>query len=294
MGFAHTYNNFKYKGKTDIDLQVSVENGNEDFIPFYEMKLLAGRNFVHSDSLKELVINNTLSKRLGFLNPADAVGKILYGNKPYPIVGVVEDFHEGSFHEIIQPVVIENLHDRQQSIAIKLNIEDKEVGTKKILEQLEKQWKKIYPDLPFDYAFLDESITWLYEQEKKTEWLMRMATLITIFISCMGLFGLAMFTAQQKTKEIGIRKVLGASVMNIVTMLGREFFFLILTAILIASPIAWYFMNQWLQDFAYRSNISAWIFIVAGITAFAIAFFTVGIQAIKAAVVNPVKSLRTE
>src|SRR6266536_2767673 len=294
MGFAQNIDNYKYKGKEEITMQTSAQIGNEDFIPFYNMKLIAGRNILHSDSLNELVINETLAKTIGFRNPQDAIGKLLY-EQAYPIVDVVADFHTGSFHEAIHPAVIENIPDRKFSIAIKLATSEKDItDVNKILSQIENQWKKIYPETPFDYSFLNQSITQLYDQEKKTEWLMNVAMSITIFISCMGLFGLGMFTAQRRTKEIGIRKVLGASVANITAMLSKGFLALIMIAIVIASPIAYYFTNQWLQDFAYRTNISWWIFLIAGTVAILIALFTVSFQAIKAAIANPVKSLRTE
>lgn len=300
MGFAQSIDNYKYKGKDELNFQVSAQIGNEDFIPFYKMKLIAGRNMLHSDSLNEVVINETFSKALGFKRPQDAIGKLLYqqfyqGEKPYSIAGVVADFHTGSFHEAIKPTVIENVPDRKFSVAIKLATTEKNTEQVKVtLSQMETQWKKIFPETPFDYSFLNESITWLYGQEEKTAWLANVAMCITIFISCMGLFGLAMFTAQRRTKEIGIRKVLGASIADITTMLSKDFITLVAIAILIASPVAAYFMNQWLQDFAYRTNISWWIFILAGLSAIIIALITVSFQAIKAALVNPVKSLRSE
>ncbi len=264
------------------------------------MKIIAGRNMLHSDSLNELVINETLAKAIGFKNPKDAVGKLLYQQaypteKAYPIVGVVADFHTGSFHEAIKPTVIENVPERKSSIAVKLAVSEKNsAGVKKVLSGIKSQWKKIFPETPFDYSFLNVSITWLYGQEKKTEWLMNAAMSITIFISCMGLFGLGMFNAQRRTKEIGIRKVLGASVVNITTMLSKDFLRLVIIALIIAAPIAYYFSNQWLQDFAYRTDISWWVFVIAGAVAIFIALLTVSFQAIKAAISNPVKSLRTE
>jgi putative ABC transport system permease protein len=300
MGFAQMIDNYKYKGKEEISMQASAQIGNEDFIPFYQMKVIAGRNMLHSDSLKELVINETLVRTIGFTNPQDAVGKLLYQQgypteKSYPIVGVVADFHTGSFHEVIHPTVIENVPGRKFSIAIKLVAGQKDIaGVKKVLSQIEKQWKSIFPETPFDYSFLNESITRLYGQEKKTAWLINVAMSITIFISCMGLFGLGMFTAQRRTKEIGIRKVLGASVANITAMLSKDFVVLIMIATLIASPVAYYFANQWLQDFVYRTTISWWVFAVAGLSAILIALITISFQAIKAAIANPVESLRTE
>ena len=174
------------------------------------------------DSLRDLVINETYSKILGFNDPGKAVGKFLYKNEaPYPIVGVVADFHQGSFHEPIHPAVIGRAPDREWSVSIKLDgSEKKTVDIKIIMNEIEKQWKLLYNDEPLRYDFLNESITWLYGQEENTAWLVKVAMSITIFISCMGIFGLGMFTAQKRTKEIGIRKVLGATVTNIALMLG--------------------------------------------------------------------------
>ena len=215
--------------------------------------------------------------------------------KVYPIVGVIADFHENSYHEPIKPVVIAHMPEEEKGIAIKLTTQHKQAAdAKTILAGIAKQWKKIYPDEPFKCNFLNESIRWLYDQETKTAWLMMVAMAITIFISCMGLFGLALFTAEQRTREIGIRKVLGASVANIMVLLSKDFVLLVVIALAIASPVAFYFMDQWLQDFAYRIHISWWVFILAGFAAISIALITVSFQAIKAAIANPVDSLRTE
>jgi len=296
MGFAHGGETFVFRGKQEVKLDVSFDAANEDFIPFYKMKVIAGRNLVHSDSLSELVINETCANAMGFVNPIDAVGKFLYSqDKPHPVVGVVADFHEGSFHERMRPVVIAKTPQREASVAVKLSNGDNKIGdTKTIIASLEKEWKKIYPDEGFNYSFMNDAIARLYEQEIKTAWLVNVAMFITIFISCMGLFGLAMFTAEKRTKEIGIRKVLGASVADVVSLLSREFVLLVVIALVIASPVAWYFMNQWLQDFVYRIHISWWVFVLAGASAVVIALITVSSQAIKVAISNPVKSLRTE
>src|SRR5204863_8663028 len=192
--------------------------------------------------------------------------------KAYPVVGVIADFHQGSFHDAIQPAVVVNNHAWNFSVAIKLNASEKNTAAvKTVLAGVETEWKKIFPDTNFEYSFLNESISWLYGQEEKTAWLVNAAMVITIFISCMGLFGLGMFTAERRTKEIGIRKVLGASVANIAAMLSKDFVILVLIAIVIASPVAWYFMNQWLQDFVYRTQISWWVFVLAGAMAVLIA-----------------------
>jgi ABC-type antimicrobial peptide transport system permease subunit len=296
MGFAHSDGLLKYKSDKDIDLHISIETGDEHFIPFYQMKIIAGRNLLHSDSLKELVINETATRAMGFSKPEQALGKLLYQrDKPYPVVGIVADFYENSFREMIKPMVIENEPRRQGSMAVKLATTGKQGSdAKAIIAEIEQQWKNIYPDEPFNYSFLNESITRLYEQETKTAWLMNVAMIITIFISCMGLFGLALFSAERRTKEIGIRKVLGASVTSIAALLSKDFIQLVLVAIVIASPIAWYFMNQWLQSFVYRIHIGGWVFALAGLGAIFVAILTISFQAIRAAMSNPVKTLRSE
>jgi ABC-type lipoprotein release transport system permease subunit len=297
MGFPHMSNTVIYKGKDEIKLEASIQPGNEDFIPFYQMKLIAGRNMFHHDSLSEFIVNQTLANSLGFTSPEEAIGKRLTwtDGKDYPIVGVVADFHENSFHEPMKPVVIAHMPEQEKGIGLKLATKGKEVAeTKTTIAEIEKQWKTFFPETDFNYHFLNESITWLYDQETKTAWLMNVVMVITIFISCMGLFGLALFTAEQRTKEIGIRKVLGATVTNIVSLLSKDFVFLVLIALIIAAPLSWYFMNQWLEDFAFRINISWWIYVIAGAMAILIALFTVSFQALKAAMANPVKSLRTE
>ena len=301
MGFAQAIDNFKHKDGDESSFQVHAEMGDEEYVPYYKMKILVGRNMSPGDSLRELLINETFSKTLGFATPQEAIGKLLYkptpagADKAYPIVGVVADFYTGSFHEAIPPVVIENVSERKQSVAIKLAGSEKNTtGIGITLSKIEDQWKEIFPDTPFDYSFLDESITWLFDQEQKTERLVNIALFITIFISCIGLFGLIMFTAESKTKEIGIRKVLGASVATITVMLGRDFFKLVIISILIASPIAYYFMHLWLQDFVYRTTIQWWVFVLSGISSMLITLITISIQAIKAAIVNPVNSLRSE
>ena len=297
MGFPHISSMISYKGKEEIKLSVSLNPGNENFIPFYEMKLIAGRNMFHSDSLSELVINQTLANSIGFTDPAQAIGKQITWSdgKTYPIVGVVADFHENSFHEPMKPVIIAHLPEEEKGIGLKLTTRGKEVvEAKAIISQIEKEWKKVYPEENFSYHFLNESITWLYDQETKTAWLMNVVMIITIFISGMGLFGLALFTAEQRTKEIGIRKVLGATVANIVTLLTRDFVLLVLISLMIASPVAWYFMNRWLEDFVFRIHIGWWVFALAGFFAMLIALFTVSFQAVKVAIANPVKALRTD
>ena len=281
----------QYKGKTPIEVPGVVQCGDEHFIALYKMKLLAGRNYRNSN---EYVINETCAKALGFADARAAIGQIIGIAGDHPIVGVVADFHEKSLREVIKPVVFLNIQPGMRNIAVKLAGSGGQAGSlSSTLGQIEKEWKSVYPGQPFVYSFLDESIAAMYTQERKTAILISVAMFLTIFISCMGLLGLSMFNAQQRTREIGIRKVLGASVANIMALLSRDFVVLVALAFAIASPVAWYFMNEWLQGFAYRIFIGWWIFGLAGFGAVSVALLTVGFHSFKAAVANPVKSLRT-
>ena len=295
MGEAYMMTKLKYQGKREVDMDVSVKVGNENFIPLYNLRLLAGRNYTKSDSLRELVINATYAKALGFGKPADALNQMVeFDGKKYPIVGVVADFHEQSFHERIGAAAILNL-PQARNLGVKLATQGKGVSSlQATLVDLERVWKSVHPDLPFEYAFVDDSIARLYEKETKTGQLVNAATAVAILISCLGLFGLATFTAQQRTKEIGIRKVLGASVAGIVALLSTDFLKLVFIALVIASPLAWWGMNEWLKDFAYKVDLAWWVFALAGVVAAGIALLTVGFQSVKAALMNPVESLRNE
>ncbi|SOD79053.1 ABC transporter permease [Spirosoma fluviale] len=296
MGQAFMVTKLTYRDKKkDVEMDVSAKIGDENFIPLYQLRLLAGRNYLKSDSLRELVINETYAKALGFKKPADVLNKLIrFQDKAFPVVGVVADFHEQSFHEKIGPVFIANM-PQARNISVKLATQGKQVGDlKTTLASLEQAWKSVYPDKKFEYTFLDDSIAKLYEKEQKTGQLVNMATAIAILISCMGLFGLATFTAQQRTKEIGVRKVLGASVASIVALLTKDFLKLVFIALILASPIAWWAMHQWLKDFVYKVDLNWWVFALAGVLAISIALVTVSFQSIKAALTNPVKSLRSE
>ncbi|GAB3948985.1 ABC transporter permease [Spirosoma harenae] len=298
MGQAYMVTKLTYQPpkKQAIELDVSAKVGDENFIPLYQLRLLAGRNYVKSDSLRELIINATYAKALGFRKPADALNQFIdWQGKKYPIVGVVADFHEQSFHEKIEPTFIGYMPGQARNIGIKLKTKGKDIAdVKATLASLEQQWISVFPDNKFDYKFLDDSIATLYEKEQKTSQLVNTATAIAILISCMGLFGLAMFTAEQRTKEIGVRKVLGASVSSIVALLSKDFLKLVVISLIIASPIAWWAMSQWLNDFAYKIDIEWWVFALAGLLSVGIALLTVSFQSIKAALVNPVKTLRSE
>jgi putative ABC transport system permease protein len=286
----------KYNSTDTKEIEVGQVAGNEDFIPLYNIKLLAGRNLLAADSVKEYIINETFLKFMGYKDAREAIGKILYWqDRPHPVVGVVADFHTASFHDPILPLCIINRPDRQRSLAVKLAVTEKNGQTiKGTLSQIENLWKQTYPEGTFRYQFYDESLAMLYQKDQQTARLINTAMAITILISCIGLFGLALFAAEKRAKEISIRKVLGATVMNIAAMLSKDFVVLVLIALCLAAPVAWYFMNQWLQNFAYRIDIGWWMFLLAGLVTILIALFTVSFQAIRAAAANPVKNLRNE
>ncbi|GGB24473.1 ABC transporter permease [Puia dinghuensis] len=292
---GHGNGSFVYKGSMPIEMDVAIQLGDAAFIPFYKMRLLAGRNLLPGDSSREVVINATYAHALE-LTPADAVGKLVYTNDiAYTVVGVVADFHQESFRETIKPMIIRNDPQNEKSIGVRLATLNKSgEDAKSFIAGIEPEWKKLFPKMPFYYSFLNESIARLYNEENRTAWLMQAATVITILISCMGLFGLALFSVGRRAKEIGIRKVMGATVGGVALLLSRDFLLLVVAAIVIASPIAWYFTDGWLRDFAYRKPMDAWILAEAGFGAIGLALLTVGFQALRAARANPVKVLRSE
>ncbi|RYF53231.1 MAG: FtsX-like permease family protein, partial [Cytophagaceae bacterium] len=212
----------------------------------------------------------------------------LESRRTYTVVGVVNDFHFASMHQRIAPLVMFYGSDNYQ-MALRVQTTD----VPGLLKTVEQTWKA-QTDTPFAYSFLNERFNNVYKAEQRIGQLFSIFASLTVIISCLGLFGLAMFTTQQRTKEIGVRKVLGASVASVVALLSRDFLKLVLVAMVIASPIAWYAMNRWLQDFAYKIDIAWWVFALAGLLAVGIALLTVSFQSIKAALMNPVKSLRSE
>ena len=275
-------------------LRVEALMADEHYIPLYGIRLLAGRNLFPGDTLKEVVINESLSRALGFRSPDEAIGKQIYtSNKYVPIVGVVADFHKYSYRAPIQPLLIAGM--ACTDIAVRLETRGRSAGeVRAILARIERQWKAFYPHRSFEFRFFDDDIAQLYQREQTMEWLMDIATGITLLISCIGLFGLTLFTTGRRTREIGIRKVMGARVTDILTLLGKDFVVLMLIALVIASAGAWYGMHRWLQNYAYRVSIGADVFLLAGGALLLVTVLTVGAQSLKAALVNPIKSLRTE
>jgi len=262
------------------------------YVPTYRLPLVAGRNLEASDTTREFLVNETLIKNLGFKNPEKALNKEinLWGSMKGPIVGVLKDFNDRSFRRELAPLLITTFKRIYYEAGIKLATTD----ASSTMQSIEKLWNQTFPDFVFEYKFLDDKIESFYKQENQLSQLYKIFAFIAIFLSCLGLYGLASFMAVQRIKEVGIRKVLGATAGNIVYLFSKEFIILIIIAFVIASPIAWYFMHKWLQDYVYRINISWWMFIAGGVLAIVIALVTVSFQAIKAAITNPVKSLRTE
>ena len=269
-----------------------------DYIPTLGMKMAAGRNF-QKDNLSDstaVVINEAAAKFLGL---ADPLNKPLYqsqggertaGNiKQLHIVGVIKDFHFNSLREKIEPVVF-TYGGNNGSLAIRLNSKNVQL----VMAQVKAKWAKLSPNVQIEYSFMDQDFDASYRSEQRIGTIFMIFTSLAIIIACLGLFGLAAYAAEQRTLEIGIRKVLGANVSAIVGMLSKDFIKLVLIAILIASPLAWYMMHLWLQDFAYRVNIQWWVIVAAGLGATVIAFVTVSFQSIRAALANPVKSLKSE
>jgi len=242
----------RYLAKSNEPIRVEAIKADEHYIELYGIKLLAGRSAFASDSLRELVINESLSKLLGFSRPEQAIGqKISTWGVSVPIVGVVADFHKYSYHDPIQPLLIAVMGCTD--IAFRMDVRGQPAGSARaILARVERQFKAFYPHESWDYGFLDDEIAQMYEREQTMEWLMNIATVVTLFISCIGLFGLTLFTTERRTREIGIRKVLGARVSDILVMLGKDFVVLVGIALAVASAAGWYLMHRWLQDFAYR------------------------------------------
>ena len=276
------------------DINIKSLAVDEDFIPAYQIEMAAGRNFSRefsTDASSGFILNETAVKLLGWKNPADAIGnRFGYGEVRGQIIGVTKDYHFESLHQKVAPIVMFNQSGRKNRVSIHIS----GGNTKQAINHIESVWKSQFPQTPFGYEFLDQRFGKLYAREQTQQMLFGVFAGIAIFISCLGLLGLSMFMAELRTKEIGVRKVLGASVASIVTLLSQDFLKLVLIAIAIASPIAWYAMHNWLQDFAYHTEINWWVFALAGILSVGIALFTISFQSIKAALMNPVKSLKSE
>jgi putative ABC transport system permease protein len=309
---GHGMTNLQYKGAKEVTIDVGMDMIDTNYMSVYGLTLVAGRNFYLTDTARQgsdpgavpvqpgfraYILNETAARALGFKTPADAAGRLVSGldGTLGPVVGVVRDFHAQNLHEKIKPFFFTTESGAGNLLSVKLASAAFSAGqVKALMAKMEAIFKKIYPDKIYHSRFFDESLEQLYKREQQTSQIMNIAMGIAIFISCMGLFGLAAFTANQRTREIGIRKVLGAGVPQLVSMLSWEFILLVGLSTVIAAPLAGWGVHQWLQDFAYRTSMPWWIFVLAGVAALAIALLAVSYQAIRAATANPLKNLRVE
>lgn len=282
---------FNNSGK-DVDFPSFLKYGDEDYFKTYGLQFLAGRSFSARDTMHELVVNETMMKKLGVRDAEKMIGKTIRigGGQWLPIVGVVKDFKTNSLREEVKPTTISELQGNYYTTGIKIRTAD----ITRTTAAIQKLWQATYPEYAYQGHFMDETIERFYKQENQLSLLYKIFAGIAIFISCLGLYGLVSYMAVQKTKEVGIRKVLGATTGNIVVMFSKEFTWLIAIAFIIAVPVAWYLMNGWLQNFVYRIHMGWGVFFMAIAASLVLAWITVGYRAVRAALANPVKSLRSE
>lgn len=286
------------EGDKEVNSDLQLLYGNPGFFNLYNLNLIAGR-LPLNDSIREYVVNKSYLKVLGINDPANAVGKAIRSdNQNWPIVGVMDDFNQHSLKYGVSPMAFTGGSYTGQwtqfrTIHFKLNSLDTSDWSQTIA-QIESIWKEMYPDSDFEYTFMDDTVKEFYESEQKTSTLLKWATGLAILISCLGLLGLVMHTTERRTKEIGVRKILGASILQLNLLLSKDFLKLVLIAFLIAGPIAWYGINYWLEGFAYKTSVSWWIFALSGLSMIVLAIVIMSIKIIAAANTNPVKSLRTE
>ena len=288
------FTTFKFNNAIkDADFGAITKFVDNDYVPTYKLQFIAGRNLEPSGYTKEFLVNESFVKRLGLKKPEDIIGKeisMMNGLIKCPVVGVLKDFNDRSLRNTVAPLLMATNSTMYRQASIKLAT----TNMAATMQSIKNIWQQTFPANVYEYRFLDDKIESFYKQESQLSQLYKIFAAIAIFLSCLGLYGLASFMAVQRIKEVGIRKVLGASTSNIVYLFSKEFILLIFIAFLIATPLAWYVMNQWLQNYAYRINISWWLFAAGGLAAIIIALATISFQAIKAAMANPVKSLRTE
>lgn len=277
----------------EVAFRTNMKLADEDYLETFDLELVAGRNFFPSDTVREVVVNEELLHKLGYADVEEGLGKMVYANggrMSGPIVGVVKDFHDQSLHSEISAALIAPASNMYSSYGIKLNGK----SAMATLKEIEALWKEYNPDQLFEYFFLDEEIARFYEAEDRMLKGIQVFSFIAIFIGCLGLYGLVTFMVNQKAKEVGIRKVLGGGVNDIIWIFGQEFVRLVLIAFLIAAPIGWWFMDGWLQDFEFKIKLDIWTFAITVGASLLIATLTVGYQVLKIAYINPVLSLKSE
>ena len=283
-----------FDNRTETEnFSVSFRGGDENFLSTFGIELIAGRNLTPSDTAREFVINQTLLAKLGIENPDDILGRNLAINgrsMSGPVVGVVSDFHDGSLRSVINPIAITTSVEHYNTYAVKINM----THASETLKALEKTWTDMYPEQIYEYSFLNEQTAAFYKAEQTMLIMIQVFAGIALFIGCMGLYGLVSFMAVQKTKEIGIRKVLGGTIGDILWIFGKEFSRLIMLAFILSTPIAWLLMTKWLENYEYKIDLSVWIFALEIAIISIVVLLTVGFKSLKAAVVNPANSLRGE
>jgi len=288
------FTSFKFDNRSkDEDFQAIAKFADNDYVSTYKLQLVAGRNLEPSGWTKEFLVNESFTKKLGLKKPEDIIGKtvsMMDGLIKCPVVGVLKDFNDRSLRDNVAPLLIATNSTMYREASTKLST----TNMASAMQSIKKIWQQTFPGYVYEYRFLDDKISGFYQQENQLSQLYKIFAAIAIFLSCLGLYGLASFMAAQRIKEVGIRKVLGATAGSIVYLFSKEFILLIAIAFAIATPIAWYFMHQWLQNYAYRVEMSWLIFLAGGIAAIMIALATISFQAVKAAMANPVESLRSE
>lgn len=288
------FTTFKFDNATkDADFEAITKFADDQYVSTYKLQLVAGRNLEPSGYTKEFLVNESFVKSLGLKKPEDILNKevsIMGGLIKCPVVGVLKDFNDRSLRNDLAPLLIATNSTMYRQASIKLST----TNIASTMQSIQKLWQQTFPNYVYEYRFLDDKISSFYKEENQLSQLYKIFAAIAVFLSCLGLYGLASFMAVQRIKEVGIRKVLGATTGNIVFLFSKEFIILIVIAFAIATPIAWYSMQQWLQNYAYRIDVSWLIFLTGGLAAIVIALATISFQAIKAAIANPVKSLRTE
>ena len=289
----NTNNAFAFDGTTDADFQANTKVVDDDYLKTFDLKLLAGRHLAKSksDTAREYVVNETLLKKLSVVNPQDAIGKkILFGGISGPVVGVVKDFNNLNLRGAISPIIMMTRNDRFETMAVKMNAQQ----IPAVMKSIEKIWNEYYFEQVYSAGFMDEMISNYYASEQVMGTLFKVFAMVIIFISFIGLFGLISFVATQRTKEMAIRKVLGASIMELVTMLNTSFIIMIFLANLIAWPVAYIFVKKWLSGYAYRIELSIWPFAIAMFISMSITLITVSFRSYKAAKTNPIDALKYE
>ncbi|WP_109436016.1 ABC transporter permease [Aquimarina sp. AU119] len=284
----------RYNNKAEYEeFSISAKLADENYINTFNLELIAGRNFYVRDSITEVVVNEMVAQKLGLASSEELIGKHIElngGDIKASIVGVIANFHDQNFHEGISPVFIAPQSNAFNEIAIKIDSQNADAA----LTGIEQRWKEVFSKYIYEFNFLDERVARQYEEEQRFLSMSKLFSGLAIFISCLGLYGLISFFVAQRRKEIGIRKVLGGKVGDILLLFTQDFLKLIFIAGIVATPLAWYAMNNWLQNYKYRVTIDWWVFVLAIGAIIAITMVTISYQAIKAATVNPIKSLRTE